>query len=131
MQLSNKLVFTNYSIRPSGHKILTFHCSKKNMLGLHSAHQFEQEKKRGRSGAYLLLDAEVSGKKRGAAVGPGCEQERGRGEEEERSHHRGRSRARPVVVGEEEGRWLRGEEEGRRLSSSSGKKRGGGFVVVG
>jgi hypothetical protein len=75
---------------------------------------------------YLLLDADVSGKKQGAAVGPGREQERGCGEEEERGRRRGRSRARPVIIGEEEGRRLRGEEEGRRLSSSSGKKRGGG-----
>jgi hypothetical protein len=66
---------------------------------------------------YLLLDVEVSGKKRGTAVGPGHEQEGGRGEEEERGCRRGRSRARPVVVG---------EEEGRRLSLSLGKKRGGG-----
>jgi hypothetical protein len=75
---------------------------------------------------YLLLDAEVSGKKRGATVGPGHEQERGRGEEEERGRRRGRSGARPVIIGEEEGWQLRGEEEGRRLSSSSGKMRGGG-----
>jgi hypothetical protein len=88
------------------------------------------EKKRGRSGAYLLLDAEVSGKKRGAAIGPGREQERGRGEEEERGRRRGRSGVRPVIVGEEEGQRLRGEEEGWRLSSLSGKKRGGGAVVV-
>jgi hypothetical protein len=64
---------------------------KKNTLGLHSAHQFEQSKKK--NGAmrtrtvptnrqtYLLLDAEVSGKKRGTAVDPGREQERGHGDE--------------------------------------------------
>jgi hypothetical protein len=75
---------------------------------------------------YLLLAAEVSGKKRGAAVSPGRKQERGRGEEEERGHLRGRSGARPVIVGEEEGQRLWGEEEGRRLSSSLGKKMGGG-----
>jgi hypothetical protein len=74
---------------------------------------------------YLHIDAEVSGKKQGAAVGPGREQERGRGEAEERGHRRGRSGARPVIVGEEEGQRLRGEEEGWRLSLSSGKKRGG------
>jgi hypothetical protein len=90
----------------------------------------EAKKKRGRSGAYLLLNAEVSGKKRGMAVGPAREQERGREEEEERSRRRGISGARSIVVGEEEGRWLQGEEEGRRLSSSTGKKRGSGAVVV-
>jgi hypothetical protein len=90
----------------------------------------EAKKKRGRSGAYLLLDAEVSGKKRGAAVGPAREQERGHGEEEERGHHRGISRARLVIVGEEEGQRLQGEEEGRQLSLLIGKKRGGDAVVV-
>jgi hypothetical protein len=89
-----------------------------------------------RSGAYLLLDAEVSGKKRGTAVGPGREQERGRGEEEERGYHRGRSGAWPVVIREEEGRRLRGEKRGggcrrhrgRRWVAAWGKKRGGNGV---
>jgi hypothetical protein len=104
--------------------------SKQSRGGSSGLEILTHEKKWGRSGAYLLLDAEVSGKKRGAAVGPGREQERGRREEEERGRRRGRSRARPVVIGEEEGQRLRGEEEGRRLSSS-GKKRGGGAVIVG
>jgi hypothetical protein len=69
----------------------------------------------------------VSGKKWGAAIGPGHEQERGCGEEEEHGHHRGRSGAQPIIIGEEEGRRLRGEEEGRRLSSLSGKKRGSDY----
>jgi hypothetical protein len=100
------------------------------------------------------LDAKVSGKKQGAAVGPSREQERGRREEEERGRRRGRSGARPVVVGEEEGRWLRekkrgggchrhrgrrgavaivvvGEEEGRWLSSSSGRRRWAARVSAG
>jgi hypothetical protein len=51
----------------------------------------------------------------------------GGGEDEQRGRRRGRRGARPssgkkrgaaIIVGEEEGQWLRGEE-GRRLSSSS------------
>jgi hypothetical protein len=67
-----------------------------------------------RPSALAASRREDAGKKRSAAV------------------VRGRSRAWPVIVGEEEGRRLRGEEEGQQLSSSSGKKRGGStFIVVG
>jgi hypothetical protein len=104
--------------------------SKQSRGGSSGLKILTHEKKRGRSRAYLLLDAEVSGKKQGTTVSPGHEQERGRGEEEERGRRWGRTGARPVVVGEEEGRRLRGEEEGWRLSSLSGKKRGGGAVII-